>query len=181
MESPSTSTASSGRPHSRFRPIHFRRATSASLLHSTPVTPGVDSDAVGTTNAKAGQEAREFYESLISSDPLPCNDEKSEVSHTELLSHKRKKDKNHESRKRKLSQNTDKMPHLSPKQRTKLVNSLLQGAQNGDLKKVKDALKQGCDINSTDDFSWTAIMCACHSGQIDIVKYLLKRLINRPY
>ena len=131
---------------------------------------------VGSTNSKAGQEAKEFYESLVSSsEPLPRGDEKSsDASHGESRSHKRKRDRNSGSRKHKLTQNTGKTPPISPKQHTKLVNSLLQGAQNGDIKKVKDALKQGCSINSTDDFSWTVMMCASHSGQIDIVKYLLK-------
>ncbi|XP_070581360.1 G patch domain and ankyrin repeat-containing protein 1 homolog isoform X2 [Ptychodera flava] len=55
----------------------------------------------------------------------------------------------------------------------RLVNAFLRNAQNGDLSELMKCLEKGCDINAYDSFSWTALMCASHSGQSGIVHHLL--------
>ena len=177
MDLPSTSSAevddAARLPHSRvfrFRPILFQRATSAIL--STSLPSGSSQDEADSTNTAAGQEARDFYEKLIAESP--------QAVHTELPNQKYSQNKDRKQRKRTHSRTTcstsvDDKPVLNDRQKKKLANNFFQGAQDGDLKKVKEALKQGCAINSTDDFQWTALMCACHSGQIRVVKYLLQR------
>ena len=44
---------------------------------------------------------------------------------------------------------------------------LMVAAANGDLKAVKFLLQCGCDVNAYDNFKWTALHHACHSGQLD--------------
>ncbi|XP_072044297.1 LOW QUALITY PROTEIN: G patch domain and ankyrin repeat-containing protein 1-like [Amphiura filiformis] len=153
---------------SRFRPILFRRATSATSSQTTTTGTDQDEDANFSNSAAAGQEAKDFYERLISETTQVVDNE--ERTPQKLL--KRKKVSRKQPHERRQDESC-KRP--TDKQMAKLANNLLQGAQHGDLKKIKDALKQGCDINTVDDFKWTALMCACHSGQTEVVQYLLKK------
>ena len=58
----------------------------------------------------------------------------------------------------------------------RIVNQFLQYAQEGRLRQVKDMLSShSVDIDVCDQFSWTALMCASHSGQVHVVKYLLEK------
>lgn len=58
----------------------------------------------------------------------------------------------------------------------RLVNKFLKNAQEGDLRQVQELLSDySIDINVCDQYSWTALMCASHDGQIHIVKYLLEK------
>jgi len=58
----------------------------------------------------------------------------------------------------------------------RLANQFLKNAQEGRLRQVQELLSsRGIDINVCDQFSWTALMCASHSGQVHVVKYLLKK------
>lgn len=58
----------------------------------------------------------------------------------------------------------------------RIVNQFLQYAQEGRLRQVKDMLSShSIDIDVCDQFSWTALMCASHSGQVHVVKYLLEK------
>ena len=58
----------------------------------------------------------------------------------------------------------------------RLVNQFLKNAQEGRLRQVQELLSdQSIDINVCDQFLWTALMCASHSGQSHIVKYLLEK------
>ena len=65
--------------------------------------------------------------------------------------------------------------HVPSSSYHRLVNQYLRNAQEGRLREVQDLLSaHSIDINACDQFSWTALMCAAHSGQIRVVKYLLE-------
>lgn len=51
---------------------------------------------------------------------------------------------------------------------------LLRCAHAGDISGLKDLLSKGVDINSQDTYFWTAMMCACWSGQRAAVRLLLQ-------
>ncbi|XP_060063389.1 G patch domain and ankyrin repeat-containing protein 1 homolog [Ylistrum balloti] len=59
------------------------------------------------------------------------------------------------------------------------VQTLLTCSQNGDLAKVKECLTNDVDIDSQDQFGWTALMCAACSGQSLVVKHLLANGANK--
>ena len=49
-------------------------------------------------------------------------------------------------------------------------------AQDGDLERVKELIKDGYDINAFDqDLSWTPLHCAAQYDHIEVVKYLLSQ------
>ena len=153
-------------PHylARLRPIQFRRATT-SRSFDFDIDLQDDADTKSSTIA-AGMEAKDFYQSVISSpgtssDNVCIEQQRSGTRFAVNRTNKRGK--------------TRPTAQLTDKQRAKLPNKLLQGAHHGDLRQVKDALRDGCDINVTDEFSWTALMCASHSGHTDVVKYLLRK------
>lgn len=52
---------------------------------------------------------------------------------------------------------------------------LLRCAQEGNLTELKHLLSRGVNINFQDNFFWTAMMCACSSGQRAVVKLLLQK------
>ena len=55
-----------------------------------------------------------------------------------------------------------------------IQNLVLKCAQEGDLPGLKHLLKSGSvDLNCTDSFGWTPLMCASFGGHIDVVKFLL--------
>ena len=54
---------------------------------------------------------------------------------------------------------------------------LKDATRNGNIKKVKQLLKQGADVNWKDVVQWTALHRACY-GSPGIVKVLLKSSLN---
>lgn len=55
----------------------------------------------------------------------------------------------------------------------KLGNELLKCAEQGDLNEIKKLTKRGVEINHTDTYGWTALMCVCIPGHTDVVEFLL--------
>ena len=54
------------------------------------------------------------------------------------------------------------------------INQQLLGfAQNGDVSKLKFCLQKGADINHSDQYGWTGLMCASYSGMKDVIEVLL--------
>lgn len=53
------------------------------------------------------------------------------------------------------------------------INRYLRYAQEGNIRQVILLLNKGVSVDSQDKYGWTALMCAAHSGQYDVVKYLL--------
>lgn len=55
-----------------------------------------------------------------------------------------------------------------------MKDTLLAAAERGDLKTVKELLKQGVDVNSADNDKETALYKACCTPHLSIVKTLIK-------
>ena len=138
----------------------------------------------------SGEEAKTFYETVLSS-------HSSRMQRTVALNTQTGgQDKSKKKRKDKLNTsdnsstqtvgdlNTKKSCLLSRSQKLplpsssnhRLVNKFLKNAQEGNLRQVQELLLDySIDINVCDQYSWTALMCASHDGQIHIVKYLLEK------
>ena len=56
--------------------------------------------------------------------------------------------------------------------------SFVIAAWNGDLDRVKTAVRGGEDIDGLDSDGDTALYCACRKGHVDIVHYLLANGAN---
>lgn len=73
-------------------------------------------------------------------------------------------------------------PNLNRKRKKKVIklelktSNIFMLAQNNDVTQMKLLLSQRPDINinSTDDFGWTPLMCASCSGAEDVVSFLLQ-------
>uniref|UniRef100_A0A8C5MQ47 G-patch domain and ankyrin repeats 1 n=1 Tax=Leptobrachium leishanense TaxID=445787 RepID=A0A8C5MQ47_9ANUR len=116
-----------------------------------------------------GEEARSFYESLLTTEG-------------------KKSSSSRPARKRKVvvSSSSGRPPVTGPQQRStrstltekdlRLGHQLLKCSQEGDLKGVQRLVeKEQCDINFHDNFFWTALMSAAYGGRGDVVHYLLQR------
>ena len=104
-----------------------------------------------------GDEVRKFYEELVSKPT--SSKSKSRVPVKTTVSKKRSHKK------------TDIASNSGSK--TVSANQFLKSAQEGDLDCVKRCLSEGININVTDKFGWTALMCAAFSGETDTVDHLL--------
>ncbi|XP_013401903.1 G patch domain and ankyrin repeat-containing protein 1 [Lingula anatina] len=104
-----------------------------------------------------GREARSFYEEVVEN----VTDKK--VGTSSLNRPKEKpKNKHHSNHKPSIK------PSLSH-----LNNSLLKYAQMGELQSVQKCLQDGAELDHQDGYGWTALMCAAHAGQIQVVQYLM--------
>lgn len=143
----------------------------------------------------SGVEAKEFYNSVIKS-RNDDNDSCRKGAHSKT---KKNEDVKHEetnfvasprsSRKRSLNfsesrktkeRRTEKLPTEKTNDSftvaPRLVNKFLQYAQEGELKDMKRLLSEtSVDINVSDQFLWTALMCAAHGGHTNVVRYLLDK------
>lgn len=59
------------------------------------------------------------------------------------------------------------------------VSEYFTAAQRNDLSELKRCLLAGVDVDVTDVFGWTALMCASCDGAEDSVRYLLKKGANK--
>ena len=136
----------------------------------------------------SGEEARTFYESVLSSD---CSDiqavgtsrqhqksrkrECEKVTYscsTDIIDDVDSEDDGHNIKTCRRSQRQ----HITTSSYQRVVNQFLQNAQEGRLRQLQDLLsRHSIDINVCDQFSWTALMCASHGGQFHVVKYLLEK------
>lgn len=55
----------------------------------------------------------------------------------------------------------------------RLGNEFLRYAEQGNLSEIKKLAEQ-VDLNHTDSYGWTPLMCACVAGHVDTIEYLLK-------
>ena len=125
---------------------------------------GVNSDSEGLAEAGplSGQEARQIYEDILS---MP--EESSNGGELKLL--RKRKMKVRRARKTSHCQT----PGLS-EQPLPSIAQVFHSVQEGGLELLQSAVSSGyCDINATDQFHWTLLMCASHAGHIHIVEYLL--------
>ena len=114
------------------------------------------------TSKLSGEEARAFYESVISVD-YPRGYERKDFPSDTV-------DATTSSRKVTSGYRVRTTPYC------KLVNDFLKYAQEGNLIGLQTLLfHYNIDINACDQFSWTALMCAARSGHFHVVKYLLEK------
>lgn len=63
-----------------------------------------------------------------------------------------------------------------------LFNSVFGAKETGDskkaIKKIKEALEQGADLNATDDYKQTILLVAARYGLTEMVKFLIKEGMN---
>ena len=52
-------------------------------------------------------------------------------------------------------------------------NEFVAAAEVGDVRKVRDLLRRGADINKPDGDGWTALIAAAAEGHLEVVKMLL--------
>ncbi|KAM4019581.1 G patch domain and ankyrin repeat-containing protein 1 [Anomaloglossus baeobatrachus] len=112
----------------------------------------------------SGEEAKTFYESLLSSEGEAAKKPQ------------RRKRVTPSSRERAAP--SQHRPPATAAPGTDLLHGhrLLNCSQHGDLKGVRRLLEEeGCDLNFQDGYYWTALMCAAYAGKKDVVGYLLKR------
>ena len=65
------------------------------------------------------------------------------------------------------------------REQVKLNNELFEAAKNGDIEKIKNALKAGANINGRDNHNSTSLMqTARYSENIDAIQYLIKQGAN---
>jgi len=141
----------------------------------------------------SGEEAKTFYETVLSSPSSDMQRTFALKTHTgeQDNSKKRRSDKlntfdssstqtvgdlNTTKPRLRIRSRSQKLPvPSSPNHR--LVNKSLKNAQEGNLRQVQELLSDNSsiDINVCDQYSWTALMCASHDGQIHIVRYLLEK------
>ena len=63
-------------------------------------------------------------------------------------------------------------------QQDELNNKLLSAAINGDIRKVKESIANGADVNAKDNDGETALHYAARREYIDVVKVLVENRIN---
>lgn len=114
----------------------------------------------------SGEEARQFYEKLIA-ESVNSNETKQTYKVPSSTCNIVEENCTSEG---KISQSSGLLFNES---------NFLKAAQNGDIKVVKKCIKGGIEINCVDSYGWTALMCASHSGNEQVVSYLLKKGINR--
>ena len=137
----------------------------------------------------SGEEAKTFYETVLSSNNSDVQGIVTSKKHTKEQdkSRKRGRDKMKKSPNSSSSAVDDvemkksclrsrSRKHLPSSSNHRLVNECLKHAQEGNLRQIQELLSDNSvDINACDQFSWTALMCASHGGQVHIVKYLLEK------
>lgn len=167
-----------------FRPILFRRAnneTDSIDKHQCELS----AESISHAESASGREIREFYESVTSASV--------ENQHnSEKPSGKRETRKRHEKRRTYSGlHKTRRTPNTKVENRSagdfyntskkarvsvRCQNDFLKSAQDGDLQEMKKVLAANkLDVNVTDSFGWTALMCAAHAGRVQTINYLLQQ------
>ena len=128
-----------------------------------------------------GEEARQFYETLLkeSSEKNKQGGPESDHEQYEQLKPRKAKSIPLQTKRNHSSSSSGKKHQIDSTQKTsdsRKLNLFLRMAQDGNLGRLFEVIKDGqVDINATDQFGWTALMCASHSGRKSCVKFLLKR------
>ena len=142
-------------------------STTKSLSHQRPPKEGQLSP----------DEARSFYERLVglSNPENPAaqqnkheeNSDNSKEKETEtIVSPKRTQNK--------VMRSCRSSHPQTERQLRRLHNDFLRHAQEGELEEMKRCRTQGVDLNYSDQYRWTALMCSSRSGHGDIVQWLLE-------
>lgn len=114
-----------------------------------------------------GSEARNFYENLVSDEKITTSKDepvKNSTKKTYPISTEENNDRVGNSVYQASCQSD--ISELD-------INRYLRYAQEGNIQQVKNMLKKGVSVDSQDRYGWTALMCAAHNGQFEVVKHLL--------
>lgn len=106
-----------------------------------------------------GSEARNFYENLVSDENVTPSKDEPVKNSTEENNDRVGNSVNQASCQSDISELD--------------INRYLRYAQEGNIQQVKNMLKRGVSVDSQDRYGWTALMCAAHNSQFEVVKYLL--------
>lgn len=134
------------------------------------------------TFSLTGEDAKSFYESVVSdgidgrtAEPTLQSEDKAGLSTVCGTDGKLEQRKFRVGRKR-----TQRLERSHPidrrKKRTFSLLEVFRHAQEGNLVQLATALDQGMpDLNTTDDFGWTVLMCASCAGHMTVVEFLMDR------
>ena len=107
-----------------------------------------------------GNQIKEFYENVISSND-PFNEEiKSQLSR-----------RSHKKVVKKIEPKSD--PQIPPKNIK--LESIFKFCQNGDLEECLQWIQMGFDVNTRDQYQWTPLMCSSCAGHQNIVELFLQK------
>ena len=173
------------------RPYSFVNFVSGSEYLSNKPTKRRERGGDFDNGAMSGEEAKSFYESVLSSSSTRDDEGTGSLSrklsegYVETCGRTRKPHSRREAIREKpadsicSSQNrkeTKRKKETSSTTVSRSINEFLKNAQNGNLKRLKELVdEEELDVNATDSYSWTALMCAAQEGHIDVVKFLLNR------
>ncbi|KAL3993822.1 Ankyrin repeats (many copies) family protein [Acanthocheilonema viteae] len=140
------------------------------FIRANPVTCVQDNITENTRKPNiCGKEVRSFYETLLAEPSTSVVPDATIVKHTVKLE-KLKNNSQHLRKSTRVSNNISKKKDDI----TKNVQQLFKDAANGNMQGVMDYYcGKGMDINISDQYGWTALMCASYAGHLHIVKYLL--------
>ena len=156
--------------------VKFQRASS-DLESFTAVRKSDTSQKLQNENGHfSGAEAREFYESLLKESTETCSKRDSRRSKTGENSESTVKNI---SKTKKVGANVSKcelnVNSKSPCSNTRQENLFLKMAQDGDVDGLCRFIRDNkVNIDATDPFGWTALMCAAKSGHKTCVTLLLR-------
>lgn len=150
--------------------IHFRRAGTlrqgASVSKKSCAGDLKPRGELG--NSLSGSEARAFYEEILSSPTTSAS-----VTPSATVGHCRSPAT---SAVRQKTGKRKQRPESPPLSDLCGLSGLFRAAQDGDFRMVRKAVDgEGCDVNATDNFAWTPLMCSCHAGHENIAHFLLER------
>ncbi|XP_066516502.1 G patch domain and ankyrin repeat-containing protein 1 [Hoplias malabaricus] len=116
----------------------------------------------------SGEEARDFYQSLFSE----------EHPNGEMKEQEERRERRKRGGRRaavgigpRSSAETAAPPGVSEREGLQL----LRCAQDGDVRRLRELLDRGADINIHDEFYWTPLMCGSFGGKREVVRLLLER------
>ncbi|XP_069491193.1 G patch domain and ankyrin repeat-containing protein 1 [Ambystoma mexicanum] len=118
--------------------------------------------ALRTEGTLHGDEARSFYESLLSN----CSDSRRPTKRRTSLRKQQRAE---------IVSSLQTPASTLGEPSARSGHQMLKCAQDGDLKLLRQLVEKGkCDINFRDNYYWTAIMCAAYAGRLEVVRYLLQ-------
>ena len=143
---------------------------------STTATTNGPEEFERLTGGLTGDEAKKIYEDIVYSKGQTENTKKTRVSDKKLTTVVRAKEALNKLR-RKSSLLTGRFS--SSKKHVKSspplsVAKLFLLVQSGDVKTLEQALIDGCDVNTTDNYNWSLLMSAACAGHAPVVQLLLK-------